>query len=170
MDYNDVVATEDNGLTVTFGTDFSSRIKDTYADQCGDNNSDECKQAMREVLGISSSANGVQRRIIGVLAVLGAVALAHVVLEAILLFDEARQPQKIQIVIPQDQKDEISAWDTSSNEFSFGECEETISPCNTAYVLLNFGRSNQRRPLFSRYEHRPNVVQACRVCSPAFQP
>ena len=129
VDYNDVVATKDNGLTVTFGTDISSRIRDTYDDKCGDNNSDECKQAMREVLGLTPSADGLQRRVIGVVAVLGAVALAHVVLEAILLFDEARQPGKIQVIIPQDQKDEISAWDTSSGEFSFGECGWTTLSC-----------------------------------------
>lgn len=128
VDTNGVVASEENGLTVTFGTELSSRVRETHEANCGDRNSDQCKSEMQKVLGLGSTGNGVQKRVVGIVVTLGGVALSYIVWTIMSYIDQALDAEKIQITIPQDQKDEVAGWKLDEDKFNFGECNGAQQP------------------------------------------
>ena len=126
VDTNGIVAAEDNGLTVTFGTGLSSKIRETHDANCSDRDSDQCKNEMQKVLGLGSGSNGVQKRVIGTVALLGGVALSYLVWIIMDRIDNAMKGEKIQVVIPDDQKKEVSEWTIDEGKFKFGKRERCI--------------------------------------------
>jgi len=121
VDTNGIVAAEDNGLTVTFGTGLSSKIRETRDANCSDKDSDQCKEEMQKVLGLGSGSNGVQKRVIGTVVALGGVALSYLVWMIMDRIDSSTKGEKIQIHIPQDQKEEVSKWTLDEGKFKFGK-------------------------------------------------
>ncbi|KAK6378772.1 hypothetical protein LTR81_027805, partial [Elasticomyces elasticus] len=120
VDSNDVHIDDSNGLDVTFGTDWSKKIRDTVDANCVDGQSDQCKQQLQQTLGLGSTPKGLNPRMIGVLVVLGGIALSYIIAEIIRLsLDDAKKYEVVHIQLPKAQTDELSSWNVTEGRFNF---------------------------------------------------
>ncbi|KAF2810827.1 uncharacterized protein BDZ99DRAFT_570138 [Mytilinidion resinicola] len=109
----DIVVSEGDGTTITFGTDISAKIHNVLKSSCANPQDDNCKKQLHDTMGIGPTADGLQKRFLAGLAILGGLALAYIipiVIEYVWLDKDENLENIIQIDIPQDQVDEVSKW------------------------------------------------------------
>jgi hypothetical protein len=103
---SDIIVNTDNGVTITFGSDLSKKIVDVAANQCKQRGSSECLKQTLDVMGVGNSANGLQKRVIPVLAAGVGVALAYVagaVWTSVYVNNESKNYHVVELKIPQSQ-------------------------------------------------------------------
>ncbi|PGH13995.1 hypothetical protein AJ79_03264 [Helicocarpus griseus UAMH5409] len=138
---NDVAVSSQGSLTITFGTELSSKIHDTLKSKCKNPEDKECRKQLQQVMGIGPRANGVQKRVIGGFLAAGGVAisyLTYVILSYIWNDMDESHFKKVQITIPQDQVDEVSKWELDNGTFNY-------KPPNSDAVKVEMD-SNQMLP------------------------
>ena len=107
LEANDVSILESDGIDVTFGTDWSKRIHDTVATNCGGEvPSTQCQDQVKQVLGLGTTEKGLQARMIPLLAIAGA-AVANVIGAVIMILKTEQPPEVLRVHIPQDQNKEM---------------------------------------------------------------
>lgn len=118
---NDIEVQDDGDLTVTFGPERSRKLMDVLKKYCTNPEDAECKKRSQEIIGIGATGDGIQKRFIQLIPVIGVVALA-VGLGAVIRYvtnriDESYQNNKvIHVKIPKEQKEEVSNWDISDED------------------------------------------------------
>ena len=103
-----LVNSDNNGVTITFGDDLSKQIVGVAANQCKTAGSSECLKQTFDIMGVGNSANtdGLQKRVIPVLAAGVGVALAYVaaaVWTSVYLNNESANYHVVELKIPQSQ-------------------------------------------------------------------
>ncbi|KAF2622940.1 hypothetical protein BU25DRAFT_451618 [Macroventuria anomochaeta] len=119
---NDIIVSTDNGVTITFGRDLSKKIVDVASNQCKSRGSPDCLKQTLDVMGVGNAANGLQKRVIPVLAAGVGVAIAYiagVVWTAVYLNNESKNYNVVELKIPQSQVDEVSKWKLDEDKFNF---------------------------------------------------
>jgi len=114
---NDVVVDEINGLTVTFGADFSSRIHDAFNANCADKYSDQCIRRTREAFGLGATSDGLQKRMVSFIEAAAGVVLRFITWA--IYMAGAPRTEKIQIKIPQPEKEQVAEWTLDEGKFVF---------------------------------------------------
>ena len=105
---NDVNIVEQNGIDVTFGSDWSKRIREVVQANCPADQaapSSQCQEKVKEVLGLGTTENGLQARMIPLLTLAGA-AIAQVI-AALIMTSGKEEYEVLHVHIPQEQNEEM---------------------------------------------------------------
>ena len=117
VEANDVSIVDADGISVTFGSNWSKKIRDAIDANCDDAKSSQCRDEVKEVLGVGSAKWGLQSRMLPLLFIAAGVALAGIITELIILSkEEVVELDPVHLKIPQDQNEEMSDWDLSNGK------------------------------------------------------
>jgi hypothetical protein len=124
LEPNDIIAEDTGDLRITLGPELSQKVVQVAKENCNDPESDDCKKRMEEVLGIGPEANGLQKRVIGLIPVLGVLAFSYITYKILSykgeLWGNTEGFKVVDFKIPKDQKEEVSGWDISDeNKFMY---------------------------------------------------
>lgn len=124
LEPNDILAEDNGDLRITLGPELSQTVVKVAKENCQDPESDDCKKRMAETLGIGPSANGLQKRVIQLIPVLGVLAFSYITYKILSykgeVWGNTEGFKVVDIKIPKEQKEEVSGWDISDeNKFMY---------------------------------------------------
>lgn len=163
---NDVSIIEGNGFNVTFGSDWSQRIRDTVDAHCANGRSSECQDQVKQVVGLGTTEGGLQARVVPVLLLAGAVAVALVAELIMISHDEVMKADPVHIQIPQAEHEEMANWDITEGKFNMKPLDADAFEVD----MVSFRPSSKpsrfvTQQFFADYLYSPHIVRLTLSCS-----